>query len=112
MFSLLSGGGTYYGHQYTRILGYAEYSLHVYSVFGGKEDDYYNKPYNMVKQKRLYIKSLKQFIGDEVNNNPEYSLKEKCQKTKEALKNVKDIDRLITTYFYLRMAQEFQYSYY
>jgi hypothetical protein len=107
VFGMLNGGGTYYGHQYIRILGYAEFS-----VYAGKDNDYYNRPHNLAGQKSLYIKSLKQYIYDEVNNNTEYSPKEKVEKQKETLKSVKDIDRLITTYFYLNMAQEFQYSHY
>ena len=103
----LNGGGTYYGHQYTRILGYAEWSIYVY-----KENGNYIKSYDITKQKGLYIRSLKQYLDDEVNNDPELSPDEKTKKLKDLLGRVNVIGQSITTHFYLVMAQEFQYSNY
>jgi len=109
LFGRLNGGGTYYGHQYARILGYAEYSISVYIY----QNEYAAvKSYHIAKQKELYLKSLLQFIDDEVNNNPELSPVEKAKRMEELVKKTNDIGRLITTRFYLEMAQEFQYSHY
>lgn len=107
IYQKLAGGGTYFGHQYTRILGYAEYSICL-----GKGNNYYIKNYNIAGQKNLYINSLKQHMYDEVNNDGELSPKEKSDKQLELLKTITDIDRLITNYFYLKMAERFQYSHY
>ncbi len=109
LFGRLNGGGTYYGHQYARILGYAEYSICIF-----KDDDVYHfiRPYNVIKQKDIYLKSLERFIRDEVNNNPELSPVEKEKKKGELLGKVKTIGGLIATHFYLEMALKFQYSHY
>lgn len=109
LFGRLNGGGTYYGHQYARILGYAEYSISVYvyqNEYGAV------KSYNITKQKELYLKSLIQYIDDEVNNNLELSAQEKARKIAELVRKANDIGRLITSHFYLEMAQEFHYSNY
>ena len=49
IYNNLTGGGTYYGHQYRRILGYAEYSIYKYT-YGD-----YNKSYNISDQKNCTL---------------------------------------------------------
>jgi hypothetical protein len=107
IFGRLAGGGTYFGHQYTRILGEAEYA-----IYQANGNDYYIKTYNISKQKILYSNSLKQAISDEVNANPELTEKEKTALKKDLFKTVHEIDGLMTDYFYLESTRKFQYANY
>ncbi|MCO5947805.1 hypothetical protein [Mucilaginibacter flavidus] len=102
-------GGTYFGHQETRILGDAEYAV---SLYPKNKDDYYVKTYNIAAQKRLYIGALKQRIDDELSANTDIPGKDKPATKVSLYKTVNDIDGLITEYFYLTMAQQFQYTNY
>ena len=105
----LGGGGTYFGHQYDRILGYAEYS-----IWKGKDKDYYTREYDISKQKALYINALRQHIIDEIdaNNSNGLTPKQKRELRNTMFEAVKEINNLITDFFYLKMAQEFEYSNY
>jgi hypothetical protein len=103
----LANWGNGYGHLSRRILGYAEYS--VYRLGADKNEGYFRKSYNIKKLKALYIAMLKQTIDDEVTNDTETLPKDKSSRKKELLKTVDEINSLITDYFYLKMAQEFQY---
>lgn len=96
----LQRGGTYFGHQYYRIVGYAEYSVHLYK----QAEKSLEKDYDISKQKSLYIRSLRQLIQDETPDDSDLK--------KELNSLVNDIDKAITDNFYLRRAQEFQYSHY
>jgi len=110
IYGQLAHGGTYYGHQYRRILGYAEYSICLLN----SDKDYgdFKKSYDIKKQKAFYIMLLKQTIEDEVNNDTETLPKDKPIRKKELLKTVDEINSLITDYFYLKMTQQFQNSNY
>jgi len=108
LFQRFQYGGTYFGHQYARILGYAEYSVYLYS----ERIDKFEKTYDITKQKELYIKSLRQLIDDESKIDYETLGKEKTERNKELNKIVDDINNLITDIFYLRRTQEFHYGYY
>ena len=100
LFQHFSGGGSLYTHQYYRILGHAEYSVYKFQ---------FSEPerYDISAQKELYIKSLRQLIEDEVDDN-----KEKPKRMKELNKIVDNLDKLITNKFYLREAQEYHYENY
>jgi hypothetical protein len=106
----LTGGGTYYGHQYRRILGYAEYSLYKYANY----NDYYGKKYDITEQKKLYRNLLKQIITDEINNNNNNGLTEddKSRLKNDLFTKGDNLNKLITDYFSLKSLQEFQYSNY
>ena len=108
LFQMFQYGGTYFGHQYPRILGYAEYSVYLYS----ESKDRLEKTYDIRKQKELYIKSLRQLIDDESKIDNETLGKEKIDRNKELNKIVDDLNNLITGNFYLRRAQEFHYRHY
>lgn len=108
LYGTLALGGTYFGHQYIRIIGYAEYSIFLRN---NNQDDY-NKSYNIDKQKTLYLNSLRQFITDELNSTFDLKKEEKPKIKKELFETVNDIDRLLTDYFYLESARVFQYSNY
>ena len=101
-------GGTYFGHQQMRILGYAEYSIHLFPKVKNK----FEKTYDITKQKELYIMSLRQLIQDESKIDFETFRQEKIRRTKKLNEIVDEIDNLITNNFYLRRTQEFHYSNY
>lgn len=108
LFGHFEYGGTYFGHQSRRILGYAEYSI--YLLPKKKED--FEKNYDITKQKELYIKSLRQLIADESKIDFNTLGNNKIERNKELNKLVDDLDRLIADNFYLRRAQEFHYGHY
>ncbi len=111
LFSLLQYGGTFFGHQQFRIVGYAEYSIYLYPK-GGQSYDVVEKTYEITKQKDLYIKSLRQLITDESTIDFETLGKQKIERNKELNKIVDMIDNSITDIFYLRRAQAFHYENY
>ncbi len=108
LFGHFEYGGTYFGHQCSRILGYAEYSIYLLP----KTKDNISKTYDITMQKGLYIKSLRQLIEDESKIDFNTLGKEKVERTKKLNKIVDELDKLITDIFYLRRAQEFQYEHY
>ncbi|MFC6859745.1 hypothetical protein [Zunongwangia atlantica] len=108
LFQHFQYGGTYFGHQQSRILGYAEYSI--YLLPKSKED--FQKTYDISKQKDLYIKSLKQLVADESEIDFNTLGEAKIERTTKLNKIVDEIDELITDIFYLRRAQNFQYTQY
>ena len=108
LFQRFQYGGTYFGHQYSRILGYAEYSVYLYS----QSKDNIEKTYDISKQKELYIKSLRQLIDDESKIDNETLGNDKIARIKELNKIVDDLNKLITDNFYLRRTQEFHYGHY
>ena len=105
--SMIRGGGTYFGHLDKRIPGYAEYSIYI-SI----DNDYFEKEYNIENQKKLFIESINQHIKDDESVNLYYLAKEKEERKKDFDNQVEKLDSLITDYYYLRMAQEFNYSHY
>jgi hypothetical protein len=108
LFQRFEHGGTYFGHQSSRILGYAEYSVYLYAHF----QRYFYKAYGITKQKDIYIKSLRQLIDDESGVDFEILEKEKVKRNKELNETVDKIDQAITDNFYLKRAQKFQYEHY
>jgi hypothetical protein len=108
LFGHLQYGGTYFGHQKMRIIGYAEYSIYIIP----KDKNDFEKTYDITKQKDLYIKSLRQLIEDE--NKVDYNTlgEDKVVRTKELNIIIDQLDSLITDNFYLRRAQEFHYGHY
>lgn len=109
LFGILNYGGTYFGHQYSRIEGYAEFSIYWFRHY----EDYFDRPYDITKQKQFYIAGLKQLIKDEVNIDPYINGEiEKIKRRNDLSKLVDDLNSEITDNFYLRMAQSFQSDYY
>lgn len=108
LYQRLEHGGTYFGHQGARILGYAEFSIYLYKSYENK----LLKTYDISKQKRLYIQSLRQLIDDELQIDGE-TLEQAKTQSKQALNaTVDNIEKAITDNFYLRQAQRFQYEHY
>lgn len=108
IYANLQDGGTYFGHQYDRIQGYAEYA--VYQLKNIKKEG--EKTYAIGPQKKLYIQSLHQLIEDESSIDYRYVGKEKIDYLKKMHQKVNQLDSLITSLFYLRQTQEFQYTHY
>jgi hypothetical protein len=108
LFAKLQYGGTYFGHQRNRIIGYAEYSVYVYKYF----DTGHEKTYNISKQKELYIASLRQLVADEISIDMLTSVSGRTERSRELNAIVDNIDKAITNVFYLRRAQEFHYRHY
>jgi hypothetical protein len=108
LFGNFEYGGTYFGHQSSRILGYAEYSIYLLP----KTKDEISKSYNIKNQKELYIKSLRQLIEAESKIDFNTLGQEKIERNKKINKIVDQLDKLITNNFYLRRTQEFHYQHY
>jgi len=108
LFGHFEYGGTYFGHQSRRILGYAEYSIYLLP----KTKDDISKTYDITKQKEFYIKSLRQLIEDESKIDFNTLGQAKIERDQKLNKTVDELDKLITDNFYLRRAQEFQYEHY
>jgi hypothetical protein len=109
LFAHFEYGGTYFGHQQARILGYAEFSVYMY-----KQNETYgiSKTYDITKQKELYIKSLRQLVIDESKIDFNTTGQDKIERTKELNKIIDDIDKAITDNYYLRRTQDFHYRHY
>ena len=107
LFSHLNHGGTYFGHQSYRILGYVEYAIYLL-----KENKYY-EIYDITKQKAFYIESLRQLILDKIEADDfSFSAEAKEKRIEDINEYVDELDKLITDIFYLRQAQEFHYRHY
>lgn len=106
----LAYGGTGFGHEHQRLLGDAEYSIHL--LAGQKE--YYTKKYDFNTQKKLFIESLKQYIVDEESQNVENEIDkvEAKVRAKEFEKRINIINKLTTNYFYLSQIQKFEFNNY
>ncbi len=108
LYSQFQYGGTYFGHQRWRILGYVEYSIYSYP----KSKKEYEKTYNIEKQKSLYIQSLRQLVKDENEIDFNTLGEDKTRRINEQMDIVSRLDSLITDIYYLRLAQEFQHTHY
>jgi hypothetical protein len=108
LFGHIEYGGTYFGHQASRILGYAEYAIYLYKYY----EDKFSKTYDIEKQKDLYLKSLRQLIDDENTIDNETLGEAKIKRSKELNAIVDKLDKAITDHFYLGQSQEFQYKNY
>ena len=103
----LQYGGTYFGHQHYRIYGFAEYAIYRYA-----DNDWLVKNYSIEKQKRMFLDGLRQRILDEEEHDFETLGAAKTKRRKELLAIVDEMDKHISNFFYLRVAQEFTYTKY
>lgn len=110
IFGHIAYGGTYFGHQGKRIPAYAEYLIFLSSIDKEKESDIDH--YDISKQKKLYIQTLRQIIEDENSIDFQSVGKEKIDRIKKVNLLVDEIEQLITSSYYLRSAQNFHYQYY
>jgi len=109
IFGYLQYGGTFFGHQFNRINGYAEYGVYEYKSFSNID----NKLTDIGRLKMLYLASLKEIIHREIELDNEIPQRaKKAARENELLKYVATLDKIIDNNFYLKKAQQFQYSYY
>jgi hypothetical protein len=109
IFGQLNHGGTFFGHQSYRILGYSEYGVHLISQ--NMEES--KKGYSITAQKTNFINQFTQQIVDEIGvDNLLLGKHEKEDRMQEMLKSVRKINGWISNYFYLKEARQFMYEYY
>lgn len=113
LYGELNYGGTFYSHQNKRLNAFAEYSVYLLKING----EYYNKKYDFRNQKKIYLKSLIQYVTDEESQNV-YNQMDLVENKPKALERAKELERkidilqkLITNYFYLNQVQEFENNY-
>lgn len=106
VFDYLAYGGTYFGHQQSRLVADAEYAVYL-----NLTDDSPNR-YDVSKQKKLYLQSLRQMIDDEVKADKESTDQEKIERIRKMKAFVDELDHLIANLSDLRSAQHFHYEYY
>ncbi|GEM56623.1 hypothetical protein FB1_28440 [Flavobacterium branchiophilum NBRC 15030 = ATCC 35035] len=113
LYGELNYGGTFYGHQNKRLNAFAEYSVYLLKIKG----EYYNKKYDFRNQKKIYLKSLIQYVTDEESQNVYNQIdlvenKTKAiERAKELEKKIDILQKLITNYFYLNQVQNFENNY-
>lgn len=105
----LARGGTYYGHQYNRIAGFAEYAISTYAF----DSSSFIKISDIGKQKALFILSLKQSTADEIATDNDFTNADEKEKFREQIfAYINDLDKQITDGFYLYYARQFYYNNY
>ncbi|MBC9909927.1 hypothetical protein [Chitinophaga varians] len=90
-------GGTYFGHRQGRLPAYAVYAAYYYPEYQTE------KTYDITPQKRHYIAMLRQMTADEITEDDCIGAERRA--ISEQLAN---IDKLITSKFYLRECLTFQ----
>ena len=108
IFSSINNGGTFFSHQYKRIIAYTEFSIYLYS----QNKDYYSNVHDIQAQKKIYLHLLRQIIKDELSEDGGTIGTERQKKEKKIYSMVDRLGKLITDNFYLKSAQAFQFSYY
>lgn len=108
MFGRLKSGGTYFGHQYKRIRGYSEYAIYRLN----KYENELVKPYDISKQRELFINLLNQRIEDEIQIDNGSGKQEKLNEKKALFELTDKLKTLILDSYYLNEALEFQNSHY
>ncbi|HEY8967721.1 MAG TPA: hypothetical protein VIM64_01475, partial [Puia sp.] len=109
IYGRLNHGGTYFGHQDSRLIGYAEYAVYLLS----KEPGWFKKDYPIAAQKAKFLDLIHQQMLDEVGVDNYLLGPDEKQKTKQEMQ--KELDKmaaLITNYFYLTTARSFLYEHY
>lgn len=106
LFQKLQGGGTYFGHQLSRIQAYVAYDIYQlrWSNQPSKKD--------ISKQKALFIQSLRQIITDTYNGSNAIATSVLPEHLKKLTAIVDQIAMNITDLWYLRKVQQFLYRYY
>ncbi|WP_338841437.1 hypothetical protein [Flavobacterium ginsenosidimutans] len=89
----------YYDHQGFRIYACAEYSIFLLDQYKEDFDS------DFIEQKKLYLKSLKQYAQDQFKGSKIYD----GNRIKE---NIAILEKLITNYYYLEQVRTFEIEYY
>lgn len=109
LFRIIQDGGTYFGHQVSRIEGYVEYDI--YQHKWNKTEQYQDEK-KIAKQKALFIQSLRQIIIDADLQRNDIPKEYRIKRLKNMNRMVDDIANNISDLFYLRNAQSFLYAHY
>jgi hypothetical protein len=111
LFMVLNYGGTYYGHQYIRSIGFAEYSIDRYR----QNPMQYNQSRTFGDEKKAFLDTLRKRVRSGLQNDEEYkwmSSVTQPDKSDEIYEQVGKLEKLITNSFYLHTAMEFWKSQY
>lgn len=100
----LNRGGTYFGHMFGRIVGYAEYDIYYFPQ--EKKGISIN---NFVEQKKKFISSFDKDINKEIEESSYLGTDINKGKLQEY---VKDLNNMLTNEFYLSKADDFKKKYY
>jgi NADH:ubiquinone oxidoreductase subunit len=109
LFQNIQDGGTYFGHQVSRIEGYVEYDIYQHKWY--KKEQYQDEK-KIAKQKALFIETLRQIIIDANLERNDIPQEYKIKRMKNMNRMVDEIANNITDLFYLRKAQRFMYTHY
>jgi hypothetical protein len=105
LFGRLYYGGTYYGHMYRRIEGYAEYDIYRYI----HKKALFVNPSDFRQQKAQFISALKEHTGYGVNKDV-YLITDddKRERLLELRKDIDYLNKEITDYFFLETGRAFR----
>ena len=108
IYSRVEYGGTFFGHQYDRIYGYAEYSIYLLAI--NKKT---SQRIQFNKHKAQYIDSLQKYVAGKEENNVYNKMDEKegKERAKYFEKKIAILQRLITNYYYLDQLKNFDTHY-
>jgi hypothetical protein len=95
--------GTYHAHDISRILAKTEYEMYLLKENPRLLHDHYD----MTKQIRLYIETLRQWVRDENNFQIDYVGEDRAPREREFQIIVDKLERNITNAYYLNHAQEY-----
>lgn len=101
----INNGGTYFGHQYCRIVGYTEYDIYKLS----RSQSPKIKSRYFVPEKNAWLNKLENVITKSMEAEREDIASDKSKKLRSILT---DIDNLITSSFYLARAIDFERQHY
>jgi hypothetical protein len=105
LFGSLYYGGTYYGHMYSRIEGYAEYDIYRYI----HNKAIFVNPPNFRQQKAQFMRALKENIGTEIYRDANLITDtDKRERLLELQKDVSILNKEITDYYFLETARAFR----
>lgn len=106
--SALDYGGTYYGHQYWRAPGVAEYWMYQKKIKKVPTFDFF-----LAEHKKPFIDSIESHIHKHIMQNSDlYTEEMKLKRIHEIQPLVEHLDSLIDSYFYLDRARQYREKYY
>ncbi len=104
----LQHGGTYFGHQYWRAQGVAEYWM-----YQKKEKKVPNLDFFIAEHKKPFIDSVQLYVNKKIQHDSDLYSEELKNDRKQVIKPLVDrLDSLIDSYFKLNQARQYQQKYY
>jgi hypothetical protein len=102
-FGILAEGGTFYGHQARRILGYTEYA--VYCLEHHRLKDWRDPPF--AEKRQSYLDTLTQRMERQMESEPW-----RVEAHQKLRRLIADLKKVLTDAVYLKLAIEFQEAHY